>query len=135
MPIPSDARQVPGNKNRVILGSGDVVTRARALTLGAQERGYSSHNAYRNATRTDRARNAGLDKMYRTWRGTEQGQHARRVARQSGIREPQLRNQFKEAWADRPRATKSGVYPGGEDYFDFIEYYGDWPEGDEWVAY
>lgn len=87
MPIPVGAHQVPGNPNRVRLASGEIVTRYRALNLGAQQRGYESHRSYTNDQRERDNPNA---KFVSGWLKSDQGKAAlrreRALAKQEGRR-------------------------------------------------
>lgn len=85
MPIPIGARQVPGNPNRVQLASGDIVTRAKARTLGAQELGFKSARGY---TKEISQKDANY---YKAFLNTTQGRAAMQKAKQEGLKP----NEFK----------------------------------------
>jgi hypothetical protein len=78
MPIPPGARQVPGNKNRIQLANGDVVTRAHARTLGARFEGFRNENDRRHST----AQREANDKYFQSWSRSNQGQRIIREAQQ-----------------------------------------------------
>jgi hypothetical protein len=112
MPIPIGAHTVRGNPNRVELSSGEVVTRARALTLGAQERGYQSHYAYRP--------NSQRDKNYvNAFLRSEQGKEIRKTAKSNGMNRADLAQQIIAARNSRPSSKRGG----GAAFYDFIEAY------------
>jgi hypothetical protein len=135
MPIPPGSRQVPGRPNRVQLDTGEVVTRARALNLGSQFMGYSSHREYR--------KNAAGDKRYAdAWLRTAQGRDAmereRELARIEGRRfnKSQLTQRLIAARNARPhpRSTRpAGQFPR-QQFTDFMSRYGI-TGGADWVAY
>lgn len=131
MPIPPDASQVPGQENRVRLGSGEVVTRAHALNLGAQFMGYKNHRDYRG--------HASGDKKYMgAWLRTEQGRRAvekeKALAKEEGrrYRKEQLMTRLIAARNARPhpRANRAARAP----FVDFMTRY-DITGGDDWVSY
>lgn len=77
MPIPPGARQVRGNPNRIQLANGDIVTRARARTLGAQLEGFKSES-HRSKHRDTQTQN---NKYFQGWTKSEQGKEAVKQAR------------------------------------------------------
>lgn len=118
MPIPLNASQVPGQPNRIQLADGSIVTRASALTLGAQEMGYRSHNDYR--------RNLFGNRNYiNAWSRTTQGQHAiqleKFLAKSEGrrFRMDTLGQRLIAARNQKP--TKSR--PAGPAFVEFLEVY------------
>jgi hypothetical protein len=127
MPIPIGAHMVRGNKNRVILPSGETVTRARALTLGAQQSGFRSHNDYRGYFKEH---GAGDEKYYRAWLRTEQGQQAQAIAADNQISPRELKQQLINARNSRPRGGRSG----GSAYQEFMEEY-DMYDQEDWIDY
>jgi hypothetical protein len=137
MPIPTGARQVPGSPNRVRLGNGEVVTRARALTMGAQDMGYRSNLQYRGRSRGDK-------KYYDSWVRTSQGQAAlqreRQIARSEGrkFKETELKQRLIAARNQRPtsrgRLPGSPSSPAGPAYQSFMDRY-DMEDREDWVDY
>lgn len=96
MPIPPGASQVPGNKNRIRLADGSIVTRSRARTLGARMEGFRSESDRRNNPR-QRINN---ERYFEAWSRSRQGQRiiaeARTRARAEGrrYRPDQLRQEL-----------------------------------------
>jgi hypothetical protein len=142
MPIPKGAHQAPGEPNRIILPSGDRVTRYRALNIGAREMGYASHHEYRKPQRGG-SHTARDQKYYDNWLGTDAGQHARETARAMGVTNTELKRDLIAARNSRPhgpRIGNTGKYagggkPGGAAYQDFMEEYDLMDYGDDWVDY
>jgi len=112
MPIPIGAHSVRGQPNRVTLSSGDVVTRARALTLGAQERGYQSHYAYRPHSQGDK-------NYVNAYLRSQQGKEIRAQAKENGINRADLAQQIIAARNARPSSKRTG----GAAFYAFIEQY------------
>ena len=127
MPIPIGARQAPGEPNRVILKDGETVTRAHALTLGAQEAGFKSHYAYRAYFQEH---GAGDKKYFNAWLNTEQGQRAKQMAKDRGISTRELQQQLINARNSRPHAGRGG----GEAYTEFMDEY-DMYDQEDWIDY
>lgn len=126
MPIPRGARQIQGSPNRVRLSNGETVTRATALTMGARQMGYPSHNAYRGHA-------AGNSKQFNSWLNTEQGQHALNAAKANGLTKNDLKSEFIGARNGRPH-PRSGK-TGNDAYHQFVE---DYDMGDyeaDWLDY
>jgi hypothetical protein len=114
MPIPRGAHQVRGFPNRVRLSNGETVTRASALTMGAREMGYRSHNAYRGHATGD-------GKQFNSWLNTEQGQQALETAKENGLTKNDLKSQFIGARNGRPHPGSGN--PGNSSYHAFMEEY------------
>lgn len=114
MPIPRGAHQIRGAPNRVRLASGEVVTRARALSMGAQGMGYRSHHAYRSHA-------SGDEKYFRAFMNTPEGQAALASAqnRNPNFTASDLKQQLIAARNARPHGGNSG----GTAYYDFMEEY------------
>lgn len=127
MPIPIGARQVPGSPNRVTLPSGDTVTRARALTLGAQQSGFRNHNDYRTYYRSH---GSGDEKFFRSWLRTEQGQESLSTAKDNGLSQRELKQQLINARNSRPHGRR----PAGQAYLDFMDDY-DLHDAEDWIDY
>lgn len=124
MPIPTGASQVPGEPNRVRLSSGEVVTRARALNEGAQERGYRNHREY---TRDQKER-GNPDRAYTdAWLRSRQGQEAIRkekeLARAEGRRYSRTRLEQRLIAARNARPHPASGKPAGGAFLAFIERY------------
>lgn len=121
MPIPLGARQVPREPNRIRLASGEVVTRARALTLGAQYMGYKSHADYR--------KRAGSDALYlKSWLKSEQGKLAERrekaLAKSRGLPYNRAQLQARLIAARNARGNPEKGKPHGAAYVAFNNRYG-----------
>lgn len=127
MPIPAGARQVPGMPNRVTLPSGETVTRARALTLGAKEMGYRSNLQYR------REHASADNKYFKSWSDTPQGrdiiakEKTRAHAAGQRYSESELRQRLIAARNARPHGARyrSGQpgRPAGPAFQDFMDRY------------
>jgi hypothetical protein len=125
MPIPIGAKTVRGQPNRVQLDDGTIVTRARALSMGAQHMGYRSNYDYR--------KNASGDKKYfDAWMRSGQGRYALSQAKERGLTRVQLQQQLIAARNARPHPG-SGT-PAGSAYIEFQEDY-DLIDVDDWVDY
>lgn len=130
MPIPYGARQVPGNKNRVQLSSGEVVTRHAARQLGARELGYTNDKTYRSERDPERD-----SKHFAAWSRGRQGQSAidkeKATAKAEGRRysPARVRQGFLAARNDRPRKGR----PGGQAFLRFVERYD--LDQDDWLNY
>lgn len=124
MPIPSGARQVPGSPNRIQLSSGEIVTRARARTLGAQEVGYRSEYDYRRSGRA-----SGDANWFKAFLNSPQGQHAASQARSQGKSMTDLRQEAIRARNDSPSKSGKGKAmgtpgrPAGQSWYEFMEEY------------
>ncbi len=132
MPIPPDARQVPGQKNRVELSDGSIVTRATALTIGAQYMGYKSHRDYTKHV-------SGDAKYVAAWLRTTQGQEAvqkeKAMARAEGRNYSQARVAMRLIGARNTRPNSRTGRAAGSAYLDFMEVYDFDDYGDEAVEY
>lgn len=132
MPIPPDARQVPGQKNRVELASGEIVTRATALTMGAQYMGYKSHRDYTKHS-------SGDAKYVQSWLRTEQGREAvqkeKELAKQEGRNYNQARLAARLIGARNTRPNSRTGRTAGAAFLDFMEMYDLDDYGDEAVGY
>lgn len=131
MPIPIGARQVPGSPNRVELPSGEIVTRATALSMGAREAGFRSHHEYRGYYREH---GIGDQRYFNAWLRTEQGQQAQEIARERGLSKRELRQQLINARNARPHAGGRNPERGGQAYYDFMEDY-DLYDQEDWIDY
>lgn len=127
MPIPIGARQVSGQPNRVQLPSGETITRARALSMGAREAGFRSHYDYRDY---HRKHGEGDEKFFRSWLRSDQGQQAREQARERGLSARELKQQLINARNSRPHGDRSG----GPAYHDFMDEY-DMYDQEDWLDY
>lgn len=115
MPIPIGAHQVPGSPNRVQLASGDVVTRATARTMGAQEIGYKNARAY------TKAESAKDEKYYKAFVNSPQGVEALRKAKENNVKPAEFKMMLLAARNGRPH-PKTGK-PGKRVYTQFMNTY------------
>jgi hypothetical protein len=127
MPIPVGARQVPGMPNRVILPSGETVTRYRARRMGARELGYSSERAY------TRKISSGDNTYFRKWADTPNGRdiiakekaiaaRENRPYSESDIKRRLIAARNARPHGDRYRQGQPGR-PAGSAFQDFMDRY------------
>lgn len=127
MPIPKGAHQVRGNPNRVRLASGETVTRATALSMGARDMGYRSHRQYRGHSKGD-------SKYFDRWKDTSHGREViakeRALAQAEGRKysESELKQRLIAArnarpHGDRYRRPGEPGRPAGGAFQDFMDRY------------
>lgn len=127
MPIPTGARQVPGMPNRVALETGEVVTRYRARTLGAQQLGFSNARGY------NVRESAGDKRYFSQWARSPNGREiiAKERARAAAEHRPYSESDMKQRLiaarnarphGDRFRQGRPGT-PAGSAFTEFLERY------------
>ena len=125
MPIPYGSHQVPGEPNRIELADGTRTTRASALTMGAQELGFSSHRQYRNYLGS--GGNDRDTKYFNAWKRGNQGQRIvdieKERAKQAGHKYSPSAMKQRLIAARNGRPHPKADNPGNESFHSFLRDY------------
>lgn len=116
-------RAAPGQPNRMISPTGEVVTRASYRNAIAQSEGYRNERARRGNVAAD-------NNYFGAFLNSEAGQSALAQARAAGKTDADLRAELIAARNAKP----SGRRAGGQAYYDFFSEY-DFDDYADWFDY